>query len=101
MAEKQSLSIHWTDSSVSGSLSIKKYLLEEFSQREVDNFYKLLEAFEKIVLTFPRLYPKSIKNSKTHRAVLSKQLSVFYTVSKIQITVIAVLDTRTGYSKWP
>lgn len=101
MAEKRGLEIQWTDRSFTDSLSIREYLLEEFSQKEVDNFYKLLEAFEKIVLIFPNLYPKSIKNSRTHRAILSKQLSVFYIVSKIQITVVAVLDTRMGYSKWP
>jgi plasmid stabilization system protein ParE len=101
MAEKQYLSVFWTNRSISDSLAIKKYLQKEFSQREIDNFYKLLGAFEKIVLSFPKLYPQSIKNKKVHRAVLSKQLSVFYSLSKDQINVIAVLDNRVGYSKWP
>lgn len=77
MAEKQYLTVFWSDRSISDSLAIKKYLQKEFSQREIDNFYRLLDAFEKIVLSFPQLYPYSIKNKKVHRAVLSKQLSVF------------------------
>jgi plasmid stabilization system protein ParE len=101
MAEKQYLTVSWSNRSISDSLAIKKYLQKEFSQREIDNFYKLLDAFEKIVLSFPKLYPSSIKNKKVHRAVLSKQLSVFYNLSKDQINVIAVLDNRVGYSKWP
>ncbi len=101
MAEKQRVSVDWTNRSLSDSLTIKDYLQEKFSQREIDNFYKLLEAFEKIISSFPTLYPKSVKNKKAHRAVLSKQLSVFYSISKDQITVIAVLDNRMGYSKWP
>jgi plasmid stabilization system protein ParE len=100
MAEKQYLTVFWTDRSISDSLAIKRYLQKEFSQKEIDNFYKLLGAFEKIVL-FPQLYPQSIKNKKAHRAVLSKQLSVFYNLSKDQINIIAVLDNRVGYSKWP
>ena len=101
MAERRYLLVHWTDRSLSDSLAIKEYLEEKFSQREVDNFYDLLHAFENIVLSFPKLYPKSIKNKKTHRAVLSKQLSVFYTLSKDQIVIVAVLDNRMSYTKWP
>lgn len=101
MAEKQYLKVFWSARSISGSLAIKKYLQREFSQREIDNFYRLLNDFEKIVLAFPKLYPYSIKNKKIRRAILSKQLSVFYTLSKIQINVIAALDNRVGYSKWP
>ena len=101
MAEESDMSVHWTNRSLSDSLTIKEYLQIKFSQREIDNFYKLLETFEKIVSSFPALYPKSMKNKKVHRAVLSKQLSVFYSISNDQITVIAVLDNRMGYSKWP
>lgn len=101
MAESQYQYVYWTNRSISDSLAIKEYLQKDFSQREIDNFYKLLEAFEKIILQFPKLYPQSAKNKKVHRAVLSKQLSVFYSFSKDHITVIAVLDNRVSSAKWP
>lgn len=101
MADQQSLSIYWSDRSISDSLVIKEYLLRKFSQKEIDNFYKLLDAFERIILLFPKLYPKSTKNKKIHRAVLSKKLSVFYTLSKNTVIVIAILDNRMSYAKWP
>lgn len=101
MAEKQYAYVEWTDRSVTDSLEIKKYLQKKFTQREIDNFYQLLAAFEKIVLKFPELYPKSNRNKKVYRAVLSKQLSVFYKLTKDYISVVAVLDNRVGYSKWP
>ncbi|MGZ3766222.1 MAG: type II toxin-antitoxin system RelE/ParE family toxin [Mucilaginibacter sp.] len=101
MAKKDGLTVYWTNRSISDSLNIKEYLNKEFSQREIDNFYKLLEAFEKIVLSFPNLYPQSIKNKKVYRAVLSKQLSVYYKLSRDQIIIIAVLDNRVGFSRWP
>jgi plasmid stabilization system protein ParE len=101
MADRQYLYVHWTDRSIANSLTIKNYLQYNFSQREIDNYYELLASFEKIILKFPKLYPKSKKNKKTYRAVLSKQLSVFYTLSKDTVTVIAILDNRMSYSKWP
>jgi plasmid stabilization system protein ParE len=101
MAKNLHLVIEWTDRSISDSLSIKRYLEKEFSQREIDNFYKLLEAFENVIISFPKLYPQSVKNKKVRRAVLSKQLSVFYILTKEKIMVVAVLDNRVGYAKWP
>jgi len=101
MAEAHYLFVDWTNRAVSDSLAIKKYLQKEFSQKEIDHFYKLLESFERIIISFPKLYPQSIKNKKVRRAVLSKQLSVFYKLAKDHIIVLAVLDNRVGYSKWP
>ncbi len=101
MNEDISLSIYWTERSISDSFAIKKYLQRDFSQKEIDNFYKLLESFEKVVITFPKLYPKSSTNKNIHRAVLSKQLSVFYSLTKGRINILAVLDNRVSYSKWP
>ena len=95
------ISIFWSGRAIKGTLVIREYLQLKYIQREIDNFYLLLESFEKRVIPNPKLYPKSTKNSKFHRAVLSKQLSVFYSVSKNAIRVIAVVDNRMGFSKWP
>ena len=83
MAEAPSfLFVDWTNRAISDSLAIKKYLLKEFSQKEIDHFYKLLESFEKIIISYPKLYPQSTKNKKVRRAVLSKELSVFINYQK-------------------
>jgi hypothetical protein len=50
---------------------------------------------------FPLIYPISTKNKKMHRAVLSKQLSVFYTLIEDEIIVAAILDNRMGEANWP
>jgi hypothetical protein len=100
MAETNLL-IVWTDRSLSDTRIIRDYLQYHFTQREIDNFYTFLESFEKIVSIFPQLYPQTNKNSGVRRAVLSKQLAVFYSLEKGVITVIAVLDNRMSDSKWP
>jgi hypothetical protein len=100
MAETNLLVV-WSDRSLSDTEIIRDYLQYHFSQREIDNFYKFLEFFEKIVSIFPQLYPLTNKKSGVRRAVLSKQLSVFYTLEDDIINVIVVLDNRMSDSKWP
>ena len=39
----------------------------------------MLNDFEKVVASFPQLYPLIANCKNIRRAVLSKQLSVFYT----------------------
>lgn len=101
MDETPGLAVIWTEQSLTDSLEIKNYLIKYFTQREIDLFYGLLISFEKVVVFFPQLYPISKKNRQVRRAVLSKQLSVFYIHSTDYITVVAVLDNRMDYKKWP
>ena len=101
MPDSQILPIDYTDRAISGLIRIKAYLLKHFTQREVENFYIMLRSFEKVVAVFPELYPVSARNKAIHRAVLSKQLSVFYRSSTNKISVIAIIDNRMDYSKWP
>ncbi|MDB5156470.1 MAG: hypothetical protein JWR50_1177 [Mucilaginibacter sp.] len=61
----------------------------------------MLENFEKVVSVFPEIYPKSVLSKNIHRAVLSKQLSVFYTVTGDEISVVGILDNRMDQDKWP
>ncbi len=95
------LLVVWSDRSLLHTKIIRDYLQYHFAQREIDNFYKLLLSFEKIVSIFPQLYPETNKNSGVRRAVLSKQLSVFYLLENDLINIIAVLDNRMSDSKWP
>ncbi|WP_114936509.1 MULTISPECIES: hypothetical protein [Mucilaginibacter] len=101
MAKDTLPTVFFTTRAFANAETIKAYLLYKFTQKEVNKFYELLEIFENIIVKFPQLYPKSAINSKVHRAVLSKQLSVFYTTSKNKISVVAILDNRMSDTKWP
>jgi len=93
-------SIIYSKRANSNLLEIKRYLLYKFTQREVDNLQNLLTDFEKVVVEFPFLYPENIFNKNIRRAVLSKQLSVFYRNSKDTILIVTVIDNRMDYNKW-
>lgn len=84
MPEKKRLTILWTEQALKNAISIKDYLRENFSDKEIDRFYPLLSAFEEAVSIFPKLYPQAKTKTKIRSAVLSKKLSAFYRISKNQ-----------------
>jgi len=100
MPKKKKLTVLWTYEALKNASSVKAYLSENFSSKEIQNFYSLLSAFENAVLLFPKLYPQTNKKAKIRRAVLSKEISVFYRIISNQIEVLAVLDNRCDLSKW-
>lgn len=100
MPKSKVVSVLWTDQALQNAISIKEYLLLKFSDKEVDNFFSLLAAFEFAVSAFPELYPVSSARKKVRRAVLSKVLSVFYRTNKNNIEVLAILDNRCDLTEW-
>ncbi|MBB3057026.1 type II toxin-antitoxin system RelE/ParE family toxin [Mucilaginibacter gotjawali] len=101
MAEKVPHKIIYTQRSLANIRAIRSYLLYKFTQKEVDNLYRLINEFESVVAVFPQLYPLITGSKKVRRAVLSKQLSVFYTFSKDALRIAAILDNRMDNAKWP
>ena len=92
--------VYWTDRALQNAISIKEYLLVRFSDKEVENFFSLLTAFEIAVSAFPELYSLSSVKRGVRRAVLSKVLSVFYRIQKNNIEVLAILDNRCDLTEW-
>ena len=72
MAEETQPVIYWTERAIQDSLTIKKFLLNKFTEKEVDDFFRLLQTFENLVKFFPELYQISSKNNNIRKAVLSK-----------------------------
>ena len=86
--------VFWTERSLRNAKSISKYILNKFSKKEVAAFEQLLRNFEKTVSHFPHLYSESIEQKGLRRAVLHKNLTVFYVFKNNKITVIAMQENR-------
>jgi|SRR5688572_26946366 len=99
MPAKRALVIEWSARSLKQTAGIQDYLITKFSEKEVAGFYDLLLSFESTVARFPDLYPKFSGRKKLHRAVLNKNLSVYYSVTKSRIFMVSVLDNRMDHSK--
>ncbi len=93
MVERKKWDVEYSTQSLKNAQEIVFYLGKKFSQKEIDKFYRSLEDFEKIICLYPTLYPESTKH-RIRRAVLSRVLSVYYTLKPDRITVVAILDNR-------
>lgn len=98
MADRDALPVFWTERALQNAVSIKVYLSSNFSSREVENFFSILQTFEIAVGAFPKLYPISTLKKNIRRAVLSQVLSAYYRVQKGRIEIIALLDNRSDIS---
>jgi plasmid stabilization system protein ParE len=74
--------------------SIKTYLLEKWSQNEINNFLLKIKRFERFVTGFPRLYPASLKHPNIRKAVITKHQSILYEIDNDLIRVHTILDHR-------
>ena len=86
--------IRWSEESVRRTDNILSYLFEHWTEKEATNFLKSLEAFEEIVCYFPEIYPESQLKKGFRRAVISKQISVIYSVRQHVIEVHTLFDNR-------
>jgi hypothetical protein len=64
MPEKKLSNVLWTNEALKNATSIKEYLKENFSEKEIQGFYSLLSSFEKAVSIFPQLYPQTNKKAR-------------------------------------
>ncbi len=98
MAEKKRLVVEYSPSSLNNAIEIVSYLRRKFTEKEVNRFYQFLYDFEQIIGLYPTLYAESSRKN-IRRAVLSKELSVFYVVKKNKINIVAIIDNRWDQDK--
>jgi len=100
MPERNKFSVYWSEQSLNNAIRIESYLRENFTVKEIIRFHIKLQTFEEAVSNYPKLYPEANVHSSLRRAVLSKQLSVYYKITDDRIEVVAILDNRCDISKW-
>ena len=77
---------------------LSKYLEIKFSVKVKNDF---LDKFEKVIDSIqsnPETFPKSDRN-EYHKAVITKQTSIFYRFDEKRIRIVAVFDTRQNPNK--
>lgn len=100
MSENKVISIRYAKRALQQALLIRNYLEINFSQKEINAFYEFIESFEKVIIYYPKLYNIPNKKVNVRRAVLSRELSIYYRLNKHNIDVIAILDNRCNYKAW-
>lgn len=88
------LEIYYTNQAVLRIDQIIKYLVENWSEREVENFLEALQGFEAIVSKFPKIYPQSQILKGFRKAVILRQISIIYSVHESKVIVYTLFDNR-------
>lgn len=78
----------------SSLLELDKYLLDNWSEKVRDKFFKTLDLRIKQIASFPQSCPESAIMPGVYKSVVTKQISLYYRVNIDQVEVIAIIDSR-------
>jgi plasmid stabilization system protein ParE len=96
---RSGLKIRWTEEATKNLESIIIYLESNWTSKELTKFFQKLEKQLLLLSLFPEAYPFSIRRRKIHRCVLSKILTIYYTVEDEYLVLLSIFDTRQHPSK--
>jgi plasmid stabilization system protein ParE len=83
----------WSDEALNNLKSIISYLENNWTEKEISKFVRKLDHQLELIAQNPRLFPK-VDNSKARKSVLSKQISIFYSIAKREINILFIHDSR-------
>lgn len=96
------MEIVWSDQADETFDMISAYILDKFTQKEVDDF--VIQTYEviEVIKSYPKLYPlsKMRKLKSTRKAVIHPHSTLYYRISdKKTITLISFWDNRNNPAK--
>lgn len=91
---KSGLKIKWSLEAVQNLDSIIAYLEENWTHKEISKFITKFEKQLSIISTFPFAYPISKKKKNVHRCVMSKNITVYYTIREETVFLLSIFDSR-------
>ena len=86
--------LFWTDEALKNLDQILEYLKHKWTRKEVDNFKNKLANQLDIILRYPLIFPKSDKQPRLRKSVLSKQITIFYEIKGSLIYLVYLFDNR-------
>jgi plasmid stabilization system protein ParE len=86
----------WTQRAENDLNNIFNYLESSWTQREIDNFAKMLERNIELITRYPDMFQFYDISRNIHKCVLSPQTSIFYAVDFVNndIIILALFDNR-------
>jgi len=86
--------IFWTDEAINNLKYILDYLVDKWTQREIDNFKNRLSKLIRLIEQNPNLFPISQYNYRLRKVVLSRQTTIFYEVSGQMIYIVYLFNNK-------
>jgi len=81
------------------TLLIFEYLEKKWSERIRRNFAIKLYNCIKTIRDNPEAFPKSNDKKTLYKCVITKQTTLFYKFTSLEINIVAVFDTRQNPTK--
>lgn len=91
--------LFWSEEAIRNLENILDYLIEKWSQREVNNFKSKLSRQLDLIVKNPRMFPVSEYNSRLRKAVLSKQTTIFYEIREDVIYIAYLFANQQDINK--
>ena len=91
---KSGYKIEWSVEAISNLDSIIDYLSNNWTNREICAFYKLLDKTLILISKNPDIFSNSELKSKVKRCVLSKQTTIYFEVKAYNIVILTLFDNR-------
>jgi plasmid stabilization system protein ParE len=90
------LSLVWTKRAVKGFDAIVQYLIENWSEKEVNHFLNESDEFFRLLVEYPEFLQKTGRHKNVYRGPMNKLTIITYRVKprKQQIEIINVRGAR-------
>jgi|SRR5690554_5096381 len=89
-----SYKLRWSDESVRNLEDILEYLQENWSEKVVLNFKENLSKQLDLICRFPFIFPRSEYQKRLRKAVLSKQITIYYEVTNNEIFIAYIFANK-------
>ena len=83
--------VQWSNQAIKTVNSVIKYLREEWTEKEVDNFLNKLDDVVSMIEINPELFRGSIKKKHVHLAIIKRRTLLVYQVRPQKKQVILLM----------
>jgi plasmid stabilization system protein ParE len=91
--------IEWTIHAKNELDALYDYLENNWSDREIIRFSRLLDKKLSIINNLPLIYPAYEDNKYVRRCVVSRQVSLYYQIITNRIIILSLFDNRQSSNK--
>ena len=86
--------IIWSDEALKNLKAIINYLEQNWTEKELSKFVRILDKRLAIIERNPYLYAQKRSLKNIRRSVLSKQTSIYYQIVDQNVRLITLFDNR-------
>lgn len=96
---KNGYKLKWSDRALNEVKSIFEFISITWSKKEVSEFARKLNKRVDLLTQYPELYPKTFEKENIRRSVLTKQITIYYSLEDDTIKIVSVFDVRQNPTK--